>query len=295
MISGMRFVGISIVAVLLLGLFPQTVLAHSGGGPPFLLINGTYAQTNPYYLGGPQVPVSQDLPPEKYIVNEPLQLVIDTTKLQVPKDIIDQSSFRWSFYDGSKDYHYGTKLSYTYPKVGSFLMNLEVKGPQDQEYFLLDTVQMNIVPSQGYQLPTAKIATTDTKFLSGKPIHFVAQTTADPSSGIQSYHWYFSNQKAGQDQNPIYTYTEKLFVEYVFLQVVDKNGVAAIDAIQSVGTDGVIALSGLTPGSMTVPTVGPATHASVARLKPYLLPGLLGLVSISLLGLTIKKSLKKKT
>lgn len=234
---------------------PVPVYAHAGGGPPFLKINGTFSQTNKLYAGGTNISVSQDDAPEKYLVNTPIEFEIDTTQLQVPKEILEQSQFRWTWEEGSTAYEYGTKISHTYTKPGSYLMLLDVKTNEDPRFLVINTVQLDIVENKTYQTPRAKISVVGNSYKSGKSISFKAQAVADPNASIKEYTWYFGNEEPRTGKDVTFTYKEPLFFDYIFLKVTDSNSFYAYDAVQVSGDEGNIAFYSLSQNEGNVPTV----------------------------------------
>src|SRR5438270_161899 len=106
----------------------QYASAHVGGGPPFLQVDAEYAVTNPYFLGSEQIDVPQDTITHHYLVNQPINFAVDTSKLLVPPDIAAASTFRWTFGTDSKK-RLGPKQKYTFHKQGSYLITMEVKAP----------------------------------------------------------------------------------------------------------------------------------------------------------------------
>src|SRR5579859_5562686 len=122
----------------------KNVSAHVGGGPPFLEVNGVYAQTNPYYFNDPVITIPQDYTGKSYMVNQQIDLFVDLNQLLVPPEIAAQTTFRWTFEEGGQEYAFGVKQKHTYTKPGSYLISLDVKAPGETQYTLIDTVQIDV-------------------------------------------------------------------------------------------------------------------------------------------------------
>ncbi len=276
--------------------FSGPVSAHTGSGPPFLLVNGQYAQTNPFYMGVPdfKLLISQDVSPAKYLVNQPIQFSIDGPKLQVPQDVLSHSTFRWSFENGSTDYKFGLTQPYTYSKVGSHLLSVWVKGPQETEYTLIDTVKVDVVPNMHYQLPQTKITVSGNKLQLHQPLSFYNNTTTDKSAKVQSYLWYLDNNSYTTQANPVYTYNQGDFLNYVFLQVTDSNGFLVDAAITVDGTGQDLAFANLDPNDQTAVVVSKDTKAKSAfAFSPIYLE--IGAIIIIMAAMTIGLFRKAKS
>lgn len=183
---------------------PHSVLAHSGGGPPFLKINDKFAATNPYYQSTTLLNISQDIPPESYLVNKPITVAIDMDQLNkqttIPTDLIDSMVFRWSLLEGDNfdkqvgSYTEGTDQTYTLKEPRSYLLKLEAKTSEDEDYVVLDTVQLNVLPTASYSLPKARVFIGVQDNDTQKPLLFVSQSTADKHSTIKTYLWSMGNK-----------------------------------------------------------------------------------------------------
>jgi hypothetical protein len=274
-------------------LSPQPALAH-GSGPPFLLINGKYAQTNPLFLGIPdfRLTISQDDPPEKYLVNQPIAFEVDKSKLLAPAEIIEQSTFRWSFEKDSTDYETGTRLSHTYDKIGSYLVSIEVKAPESPQYVVINTVQINVVPYLDYQLPSAAIQVVGSDFKSGVPINFVSKVEKDPDSRIDSYLWFFDEENYKTEEKTSFTYNQRDYVHFVFLEVRDKNGFLAHDGVQVNETQGSIVVLSLRNYGTPVAQAQEAAALIRSNVLPYLV-GSAGAAVLILIAATLVFRRKK--
>src|SRR5574337_885091 len=129
---------------------------HLAGQPPFLKVNGVYAQLYP-------VPVTslynfdlpQDQPPDNYLVNQPINFELDKGRLPAPSEVIDKTKFDWDFADGSHDQ--GLKTSHIYTKMGSYILKIYADDNTTPKPQLIESVLINVLPDKSYQLPKAII------------------------------------------------------------------------------------------------------------------------------------------
>lgn len=278
-----------LVPFLILPFIPQSVDAHAGGGPPFLLINGKYAQANKLYAGGANITISMDDAPEKYLVGQPIQFKVDAEKLLVPKDVIEKSTFRWSWEEGSQAYDYGLEVSHTYPQQGSYLMSLMVKGPEEADFLILDTIQMDILPRSGYRTPTAAIHIVGKSYKTGKPVDFTSKTTTDPSTSVKAYEWHFGAEPPVREADTSYTYKDAYLFDYIFLKVADGNGFYVWDAIQVSADNGEIEFFSLQSNSPNVPTVSGGLTLPSAKTLMGSIGAVILVVIIGVFGLQFRK------
>ncbi len=181
------------------------VQAHMGGGPPFLKINDTYAQTNPYYQGQLTLTIPQDNAPKSYLVGRPIQLAIDvnalTKQTTIPPEFARKLTFRWYVATGdnfdvvSKEYKYESAVTYTFPKPQSYLIIIEAKAPSDTDYITLDTVQLNVLPASSYKLPDVSVVVGTQHADPQKSVLLVSQTRFDQSVTSEKYLWDFNDGK----------------------------------------------------------------------------------------------------
>src|SRR5437868_5068562 len=82
---------------------PPSASAHLIGQASFFKMNGKY--TNLYPVQTTSISsfiLPQDTSPDNYLVNTPIKLEMDTSKLQIPQEIIDKTKFDWDFGDGTR-------------------------------------------------------------------------------------------------------------------------------------------------------------------------------------------------
>lgn len=218
---------------------PITAFAHLGGGPPFLKVNGKDADTNPLNQGASTFTIPWDLPPENYLLSMPVTFVIDVAELMkattVPADLAKDIRFRWSIGTGdnfeNKQNESSTinSLTKTFNKPGSYLVIIEAKLPKDSDFILIDTVQVNIVPEQSYQLPYASVF-LGTQFDDVKKnVFLLSDSGSDASTTIEKYLWDFGEGKLeeGISVQRRFEKAETLGIEQIFHRVIDANGFIA--------------------------------------------------------------------
>lgn len=227
----------SFLLFFLLFLFvPHFVFAHSGGGPPFLKVNEKYAQTNPYAGSIITLNIPQDIPPETYLVNKPITVSVDMDRLTkqttIPPDLVDGLKFRWSLLDGDNfdkqigGYQFGKEITYHLKTPKSYLLKLEIKSTEDDDFITFDTVQLNVVPNASYQLPKVSVFIGVQKDDTSKPILFVSQAKADPKSSIQKYIWDASDGKLENGSSLQHTFDplSAYDTREIYHRVIDSKG-----------------------------------------------------------------------
>lgn len=204
----------------------KPVSAHIGGGPPFLEVNGVYAQTNPYFFNDPTINIPQDYTGKTYLANKAIEFFVDTNQLLVPPDIAAKSTFRWTYAEGNTNYGFGIKQTHTYTTPGSYILSLEVKAPGETEYTVIDTVQLDVRPNEQYKLPKASMSIATDHRKSTKPLLFQSDFSVDPSTKVKDIIWGFGDGVTSKEKDSLHTYTN--LQDYstfpVIFRVTDTNG-----------------------------------------------------------------------
>ncbi len=221
---------LGIIIVIIVSLFATAnfnqAFAH-GSGPPFLKINGKYAQSNPSLtVQDKKLNVAQDLPPEeKYLVNVPINFEIDMQNLQIAGELKPLVEFRWTWDEGIAEYSSGTKLSHTYKKIGSHQLIMEMKLPQENTYTLINSVKLDVVPNLKYKLPIARIGVFNFGIDARKPVTFRSNAETDPSAKVVSYLWKLDENIYKTEESPTYQYKETgSLIKSTVLRITDSNG-----------------------------------------------------------------------
>ena len=254
----------------------STVSAHLIGQPPFLKINDQYANLYP-------VPVSslynfdlpQDLSPENYLVNTPINFELDKDKLPAPADIIAKTKFDWDFTDGT--HGQGLKLQHKFISNGSYIVKIYADDGTTSKPQMLESVLINILPNINYQLPRAKI------LINGKEskdpltdilqIDFTNEISFDGSksnsaNSIIEYFWDFGDQKSAKGINQTHNYPKDLSQVFVVLRIKDKNGFIADNFAE-------IQNSQNEQNNMATPPAGtPTPSAKKTNQLPFTLAGI---------------------
>lgn len=215
---------------------PSPVFAHLGGGPPFLLVNGKFAQTNPYYQGQITLNIPLDLAEESVMVGKPITFAVDIPSIQkqtfMPPGFFSEVKFRWSYATGDNfgqsngSYKYGNSATYVFSHSGSYLITLEGQGPTDQAFVIIDTAQVDVVDSPSYVLPQVSVF-AGLPSVDSKPVLFVANAKLDKSISSEHYLWDFNGGKLQSGKTAQHTFAEDLKtmgIGLVYLRVVDDKG-----------------------------------------------------------------------
>ncbi len=217
-------------------LLPSPVSAHLGNGPPFLRVNGKFAQTNPYYQGPVTLNIPLDLTSNVMLVNKPFTVSVDIPSLQkqtfMPPGFFNNVKFRWTYATGSNfdagsgEYKYGNSANYIFSQPGSYLITLEGRAPQDQGFAIIDTDQVNVLPSLNYKLPKVTVFAGIPKS-ADKPAVFTAKATIDPSVHTVRFLWDFNNGNISSGNKIQHAFANDLKTKgigLIFTRVVDDHG-----------------------------------------------------------------------
>lgn len=218
---------------------PPVAQAHLGGGPPFLKINGKDAQTNSLNQGASVMTIPWDNPPETYHINQPITFEIDVSELMkattVPPEYANDIKIRWSVATGDnfeikgESYDEGSRITKTIADGGSYLIIIEAKLPADSDFILINTVQINVLPSTEYELPFASVF-IGTQFDDVKKnVLLVSDASTDPSANVKKQLWDFGDGilQEGESITRKFEDVETMGTEQVFHRVVDEQGFIA--------------------------------------------------------------------
>ena len=216
-----------VLGLLICVLAPTNTLGHSQGGPPYLLVNGDYAQTNPLANAYPD-DVPQDFTNQVLVAGQQIEFSID---LNV---VAPDTEFRWAWSaDRPEDYQYGNSVNHAYKRAGSYVLLLLAKNTGTGNQFIpYDTVRLNIVPHAGYHVPfgtiKASLAHADGN---KKLINFSIAPHHDSSSRISSLQWFFGDGQtaSGASLQHMYDQTANGFTPMVIMR--DDNGIIGLTAV----------------------------------------------------------------
>lgn len=232
-------------------LLAPPVLAHLGGGPPFLRVDGIFAKTNPYYQGTVTLNIPLDMAQKPQLINVPVVFSVDIPSLQkqtfMPPDFFHNVKFRWSYASGdnfdqaSGVYQYGNRTTYIFSHPQSYLVTLEAKSPMDQGFVVVDNVQVNVIPSVGYVLPHVALFIGTHNLNPLQPVRLVSQSIFDPTVTSAHYLWDFGEKKLEAGKSIDHTFQKDiatLGVSYIYHRVVDDNGLITDIGLQVENTNG---------------------------------------------------------
>jgi len=222
----MNVIGIfAVISCFLFLVCGSDVNAHAAGQPPFFKVNGIYS---PLYTvlstSITDFALPQDQGPENYLVNQPIDFIIDRTQLAVPQDVFNQTGFTWDFGDGTTGT--GSELSHTYSKPGSYLIVIDAQYQDVSGAQLFQSIMLNVLPDANYKLPKAVMAINgktpadpliDVINISfGQAVQFDASKSSGGGSKIVSYFWDFGDSKSGTGESVSHSYDTKLVQQQVF-------------------------------------------------------------------------------
>jgi len=265
--------------------------AHLIGQPPFLKINGQYANLYPVPLTSlNNFDLPQDLAPDNYSLNQTINFELDKTRLPAPSNIVEQTKFDWDFTDGT--HAQGLKLSHAFSRIGSYIIKIYADDGTTPKPQLLESVLVNIVPAlpadgpdKNYQLPQAKITVNSQQ--SKDPLTDILQfsfqdklnldaSESRAQGSIAEYFWDFGDQKSGIGPSQTHQYPADLSQVFVVLRVKDSNGFLADNFVEiqnSLNGQSSISSNSTTP-LQTQPQSKKSNHL------PLVLDGLAGIVIV---------------
>lgn len=220
----LKTLGLSAI-ILASGLSSLPAFAHLGGGSPFVLLNQEYAQANP--LTGLDPSIALDSPPASYVVGQPIDFSVDRNVFGSP-----ELAFRWTWDKGAQP-EIGDHLQHTYDHVGMHLLTLDIKNDPTSDFSLIDTINVPVVPTSDYKLPTTKVAIRNSKKnAKGFVATFEAVATADKSTKISKYQWKFGDGASAEGKIVTHQFDGQQFRLFPYLHVEDSNGVGADAAFE---------------------------------------------------------------
>jgi hypothetical protein len=233
----LKSISLLILCLFFMLLNPGQTEAHIGGGPPFLKANGKYVPANQYYQGDTLLNVAQDLPIDNFIVKQPIKFEIDLDQMQkqttIPPEQVQQLEFRWSWADGNtfqnqdKNYASGSTYTRTFSQPGTSLLITEARAPGDDQWILIDTTQVNVVPNSSYITPqvTIHVGTQDNN--AQKAVILYSDAKVDKSSAKNIYLWDFNDGKTYHGSSVTRTFADvnKYGIATIYNRIIDGNGI----------------------------------------------------------------------
>ncbi len=240
----MKQLGAFLLCFFIIILFPPAASAHLSGQPPFFKINGIYSTLYPVASSSlNDFILPQDLAPENYLVNQPLDFEIKVDQLQVPSEVVKRTTFTWDFADGAKGG--GLKNTHAYTKIGSYILIINSEYEENGTKYppqLFQSVILHVLPNKNYKLPKAVIKVNGKhvgdpvmdilEFPKGTAYAFDASDSKAPSSTIASYFWDLGDTNASADKIVKHHYADKMAIVLPLLRIKDANGFIADDFVQ---------------------------------------------------------------
>ena len=218
--------------------FPQAVVGHGSGFPPFFKINSKIA--DPYFLQNvgafsTNINIPQDSAQRNFLIGEKINFEIAEESLATlyPPEIMDKIKYRWDY--GDKHYTSGVKNSYAYKQNGSHILTITADfNDVDNPPQVIETALINVVPDNNYQLPKAVIKINNKKgnaksynileFDLNNSLKFDSTESYSGSSKIVKYTWDFGDDQASSNKIANHQYQLPQSFATVVLRVTDENG-----------------------------------------------------------------------
>lgn len=226
----------------------KQIYAHAGG-PPYVRLNGIFAQTNPLLNTSAPVtfPVGSDVASSAgYLAGTPVVFEIDTkffpnpyaqAQSQFGLPVVNQAPvsepiFQWDFKDGTSKEE-GTPVTHVYTKPGTYIIDVAAKFPgKTTEFASVNTVELTVYPELEYRLPKAVITVNGKKIedplrdtVSVKPMKQVSFDASGSTGNIVKYQWDFGDQKGTEGKTVRHRYGRDEFFPTVTLRVTDGNNI----------------------------------------------------------------------
>jgi len=219
----------------LLLLFPKAVSAHMPGQAPYFKMDGKYSGLYPVQSVFPDIDLPQDIEPETYLINKPIVFEIDVESLKkvVPQEIINKTTFKWKFGDGTTAE--GLKNTHTYKKMGTYVLEIYASYTENGETVpdsLIQSVLLHVLPNSRYQLPQPVIFINGMESPRNKifnlnlehELTFDASSSKAPSSKIVSYLWGFGGLAQSKEPVAKYLFSAKSGFANAGVRITDANG-----------------------------------------------------------------------
>lgn len=216
--------------------------AHLPGQPPFFKVNGVLTGYYPVPVSSnPDFKLPQDIAPASYLVGETIEFEIDTNLLPTPKEVTEKTDFTWDFGDGESGT--GIKNSHSYPKPGSYILEVKAKYNGDivGEPQLIQSMLVNIIPAKDYQLPKSVFSVNG--FQSNDPLTDALDarfnqefkfdaTLSQSSSPITEYIWDFGDGETASGSKVTHRYSTNPYTVFPVLRVKTADGYIADSFMQ---------------------------------------------------------------
>jgi len=214
--------------IILFSIFTPSVFAHDEGQPPFVTINGEPTKHAPITTSSLSDFIRpHDVFDQLFLVNTPVNFVMDPEKLLYEKKLITDREFEWDLGDGVT--HSGTSFSHTYKRPGSYFVSMHAVDLETNDKILVFRAILQVVPSSDYVLPKVAVGIRDhgipteitTNF--SKPIVLEAHVV-EGTSPIVHYYWDLGDGKSSNLPVVEHTYDAFHAEARPVLRARDQNG-----------------------------------------------------------------------
>src|SRR2546429_1066393 len=208
-------------------LMAKTTLAHVQPGPPYLAVNGQYADTASVFAAIKLVP-AQDLAKNEILVGKSAEFKVDLDRLTLPPTVLAGSRWQWVWDHSGNESDVGSKIAHVYQKAGSHLVTLQISdlASGNAAWQSFDTVQVNVVPKTPYTMPNVAVTEESSKDDSGNRTgSFTATAEADASTKVAGGMWDFGDGTVAKGVQVQHVYKPYLTAMFVTARVTDSNGV----------------------------------------------------------------------
>lgn len=214
---------------------PQTILAD--GPLTFFKVNNKLIEPYPSYSISKYFFIPQSQVGDTFRPGQKINLAVDVSLLMPSSDIdLNQVIFKIDTGDGHT-YQAG-QVIHEYDKPGSYIVKVTADKPvaQADDQGNIESVLINVVPSDNYHLPQPKISIdgkiTDYQvglyeFNSDRTLHFDAHDSLAGTSQITKYQWDFGNGGSNDIATEHKYNLQPDDMPIVFLRTTDQNGLFA--------------------------------------------------------------------
>jgi hypothetical protein len=251
--------------IIFLILIPS-VSAHEIDDIHSLKINGVFTKKYLHVdLSTDAFFVPRDQAPDVYLINQPLNLeIVPQTLPFLTKFDALQLDFSIDYGDGRSDT--GLKQNISYPRPGSYIINIYA-GPKGHSHpQLVHSTLINIVPDKNYPLPQAVIHLYGKEIkqpIDSQQISFNQQLSLDASnknsSGPNEYLWDLGDKHSANTSKLTHQYSQDHYRAMVVIQIKDSNGFISHAAIELLRKDNPISIPGQKKSLFSPPNIIVAT------------------------------------
>ena len=214
---------------------PQTILAD--GPLAFFKVNNKLIEPYPSYSISKYFFIPQSQVGDTFRPGQKINLSVDISLL-MPSSDIDLNHVIFKIDTGDGHSYQAGQLIHEYDKPGSYIVKVTSDKPvaQADDQGNIESVLINVVPSDNYHLPQPKISIDGKiteyqdglyEFNSDKPLHFDAHDSLAGTSQITKYQWDFGDGYSNDIATEHKYNLQPDDMPIVFLRTTDQNGLFA--------------------------------------------------------------------